>query len=289
MQMKFLGGGSDQRAPQQHLGQKAAQTHQRVDGRGHQRGRQRIDLGHHHHMQVLSFLVDVGRALHQHGGIHALHLHIVGPGNAPADGHVPPHEVKREAVAEHIAEVQRQTSGQRLQAEHAQQLGQTRLCLQKLAFLHIQMQCAAQRLEIRRHRRACPADVALHAAPAIRHDAGHLETVQQLAHITQIQLKLQLCLAWVLVVGRADAPRALGCEHGLRRGDIEARQLPLTQTRPGRQPAVARLHIHTAQRALAQLEVLHADLQRGQFPHRAVRGSRGVVQAVVGAIGHGQP
>ena len=98
-------------------------------------------------MQVLRFLVDVGCAFHQHGGVHALHLHIVGLGHAFGDHHIAAHEVKRETIAKYIAKIQCQPSWQRLQAEHAQQLGQTGFCLEELAFLHIQMQRARHGFE----------------------------------------------------------------------------------------------------------------------------------------------
>jgi hypothetical protein len=54
-------------------------------------------------------------------------------GHAVHDGDVAAHKVKRKAFAEHIAEIKRQPPRQRLQAEHAQQLGQARVGLEELA------------------------------------------------------------------------------------------------------------------------------------------------------------
>jgi hypothetical protein len=198
--MELLGRGRNQRATQNHLGQKAAQPHHGVDGRGDQGGGQGVDLRHHHHMQVLGFLVDIGRALHQHGRVHALHLHVIRLGYAALYGDIAPHEVEREAVAEHVAEVQRQPPGQGLQAEHAQQLGQSRIGLEELAFLHLQMHGAGHGLELRRHGRSCPADFTLQLTLSIGNHARHVKAIEQLAHIAQIELELQLGLTRVLFV-----------------------------------------------------------------------------------------
>jgi hypothetical protein len=85
----------------------------------------------------------VGLALHQHGGVHALHLQVVGAGHALLDAHVAAHQVEGKALAEHVAEVQRQAARQGLQAEHAQQLGQARVGLEELAGLDLQLSCPA--------------------------------------------------------------------------------------------------------------------------------------------------
>ena len=109
---KLLRRRLDQRPAQKHLGQKAAQAYDRVDGRGHERGGHGIDLGYHDHTQVLRFLVDVGAALHQHGRIDALHLQVVGGGHAPLDAHIAPHKIKRKTFAEHIAKIESQPARQ---------------------------------------------------------------------------------------------------------------------------------------------------------------------------------
>jgi len=92
----------------------------------------------------LGFAHDVGAALHQHGGVDALHLQVVAARHALGDGHVAAHKVEGKAVAEHIAEIQHQPPWQRLQAEHAQQLGGSGLGAQKLAAPKVELQFAAQ-------------------------------------------------------------------------------------------------------------------------------------------------
>ena len=143
--MKFLRGRFDQRAAQQHLRQEGAQPDGRVDDGGNQRGRTRIDFGHHDDTQVLRLAGNVGAAIHQHCGIDAFHLQIIGAGNALVNPHVTAYKVKRKALSEHVAEIKCQTARQGLQAQHAEQFGQARIGLQKLTRIYVDSERASQR------------------------------------------------------------------------------------------------------------------------------------------------
>jgi hypothetical protein len=54
------------------------------------------------------------------------------------------HGIEGEALREHVAEVQRQPPRQRLQVEHAQELGRARIDLQELARMHIHVALPAR-------------------------------------------------------------------------------------------------------------------------------------------------
>ncbi len=73
-------------------------------------------------------------------------------------------EVEGEALAEDVAEVQRQPPRQRLQAQHAEQLGQARVGLEELPAPHVHVEAALQRRVVEGQRRADPGDLAFHAA-----------------------------------------------------------------------------------------------------------------------------
>jgi len=125
--MKLLRGGLHQGAAQKILRQKCAQTNRRVDDSGNQRCRASVDLRYHHDFEILRFPGNVGAALHQHSGIHAFHLQVVGTGHALTDGDVAAHKVKRKTFRKHVPEIQRQTARKGLQTQHAQQLGKARV------------------------------------------------------------------------------------------------------------------------------------------------------------------
>ena len=127
--MKLLGGGFHQGLPQKNLRQKSPQTNYRIDHRRDQRGRASVDFRNHHHFQVLGFFGNIGIAFHQHGGVDAFHLQVVGKCQTFVDGHIAAHKVKRKTFRKHIPEVQRQAARQRLQTEHSQQFGQARVSL----------------------------------------------------------------------------------------------------------------------------------------------------------------
>ena len=88
---------------------------------------------------------DVGLPLHQDSRVHALHLQVVGAGDALLDAGVAAHEVEDEAFAEHIAEIKCEAAWQRLQAEHTQQLGDAGIGLEKLALREVDVELSVER------------------------------------------------------------------------------------------------------------------------------------------------
>ena len=189
-----------QRAAQKHLRQKAAQANYRVDGSGHQRGGHGVDFRHDDDVQVLRLLGDVGAALHQHSGVDALHLQVIGAGYAFGQRDVAAHKVKGKALAKHVAKIQRQPPWQRLQAEHAEQFGQPRFGLQKLAGLKVEVDLPIHAGVVRAERRAAPTHLTAHLAFAAADDAGHAKALQQRARVVDVEVKAQL-----------SAPLCAGC------------------------------------------------------------------------------
>jgi hypothetical protein len=83
--------------------------------------------------------------------------------------------------------VEREPARQRLQAQHAQQLGQAGVGLQELALLHVDLQLPAQAGVVERERRAAPVDVALEPALAAPQHARHAEAREQLAGVGDVE------------------------------------------------------------------------------------------------------
>ena len=266
--MELLRGGLDQRAAQEHLRQETAQPHHRVDGCGHQRCRHGVDLGHHHHTQVLGFLLDVGLAFHQHGGVHALHLQVVGGGHALVDQHVAAHKIEREAFAEHIPEIEREAARQGLQAEHAQQLGQARVGLQKLPRFDVDADLPGHGAKVGAERRADPAHLPFHAPFAPAHHIDHAKPRQQVARVADVELEVQRrAPLGAARLGHApgtaqQGPVARGGQAGFRRGDVELAQAPLPLGPFG--AAVLGFDLDATELAAAQFEVVHHHVHRGQ-------------------------
>jgi len=268
----LLRGSGNQWAAQKHLREKAAQANHRIDGGGHERGGECVDLRHHDDMQVLRFLSNVGAPFHQHGGVDALHLQVVGGGHAALDAHVAAHKVKRETLAEEIAEIERKPARQRLEAEHAEQLGQAWLRFEKLASAHVEMDLAGHGAVVGADGRAQPSHLPLHAPAPTPHHFLHAHARQQLAGISHVQRKIEHRAALhcgtcqrtaPCRAGAADlCPVAIGGQRCLGGREIELVQAPFARCVGG--AAVARIDFQAPQFAPAQLKGLHHDVKRRQ-------------------------
>jgi hypothetical protein len=257
--LEFLRRGHRQRLAQRVLRQEGGQADGWIDGGGHQRRGAGIDLGHHHHAQVGGFMPKIGRAVHEHRGVHALHLKVVGAGHALGNGGVSAHEVEGKALAEHVAKIQREAARQRLQAQHAQQLGNARLGLQKLALCHVDVQLAVHAGVVDGEGRTVPV-TSPSSWPRPRRSTSCMPKRLSSAPASSMS-SLKLMLVRFASLPRTARPVALRSEGGFWCGELQAVQPPLARVAAA---TVDGLDLRAAQLAAVQLEVVHHDVQRRQ-------------------------
>ena len=213
-------------------------------------------------------MVDIGAALHQHGGVDALHLKVVGGGHPLLDAHIAAYEVKRKAFAEHVAKIQREAPREGLQAEHTQQLGQTGFGLEELARLHVDVDLPGHGPVVGAEGGANPGHLALQATFAPPDHVGHAHAGQQVPRVADVQPEAEhrapLCRPGAGGRCVEQGPVATRGEAGFGCEDVEPGKTPFA-LRPIAAP-VAGLHLHAAQAPAAQLEVVHDDVQRRQGP-----------------------
>ena len=141
------------------MGNKAAQANDGVDGGGHQGGGHGVDLGHDHQAQLLGFVLQAGLPFHEHGGVQALHLQVVGAGDALGDVDIAAHKVKGKTGAKDIPKIQAQAPADGLQAEHTEQPRHAGVGLEKLALVHAQAHAAGHAGPVGRGGAALPAQL----------------------------------------------------------------------------------------------------------------------------------
>src|SRR5471032_3160410 len=178
-------------------------------------------------MQIGRLVGDVGAAVHQYRGGDAVHFQVVGLDDAAVDAGVGGDAVEGQAFGEDIVEIEFQQMRQRLQAEHAEQLGRARVLFQELALFHVHDDLAGQAGDVQRIRQALPRDVAAQLALAVAQRAGEAEAVEQLDGVGDVEQEM------VAVVVRADlaggpfavpvsVPSALASDSLLTRHSREA-------------------------------------------------------------------
>ena len=142
-------------------------------------------------MQALGFAGNVGAAFGQHHGLQAAQAQVVGVRDALADAQVGRDVVEGQTILEHIAEVQQQAARQGLQAQHAQQPGGARIDLEKLGVVYRQRQLAAQAGQVRRQRRAVPAQQSRDLSFAAFERETQAQSLQQRAAIVDVELEVE--------------------------------------------------------------------------------------------------
>ena len=111
----------------------------------------------HAHVQPLRLLREVDVAVDRHRRRRSGQLQVVRVHLPVLDAEVAGDVVEREALAEDVAEVERDAPRQRLQRQHAQQLADARIDLRELAGPGLQLEAAGQRRIVEVVGRAGPA------------------------------------------------------------------------------------------------------------------------------------
>ena len=208
----------------------------------------------------MRFAGDVGAALHEHGGVGAADAQVGGAGHTGGHADVGAGLVKGEAGAEQVAEIQREAARQRLQAEHAQQLGRAGVGFEKLALAHVQPQVAAQAGVVGGGGRAAPVQLAGDLAFAAAQGVGHAQAREQMACVGRLEREVQPGAARTPFGG--GGPGAVGVQGGV--GVLQAQGVELPLAFGGVSGCVMDgADVQLAQVFAVQAHVLHADVERG--------------------------
>ena len=108
------------------------------------------------YLEVLGFGTEIDRAVHQDLGRRSLDLEVLRFHHAARDGELAADAIEGEAVTEDVAEVERDSARQGLQAEYAEQAADARFELDELAAGGIELEAAIERQVIQREGRAVP-------------------------------------------------------------------------------------------------------------------------------------
>ncbi len=265
-----MGEGARQGFAGDVLRQESAQTDDGVDQGISQRGRAGVDVGHDDHAQILRFGGQVGAAFDAHRNGHTAHAEVAGGGDAAGHVHVGVDLVESEAGREQVAEIEGEAARQALQTEHAQQLGDAGVGLEKLALPELQIELPVQAGKVQTQRRAQPGQVAADVALAAFEQARFAQGGEQAAGVKDVELELHgrapCGRGGIGAAGHGElrahgGPGAAAGEHAAGRGELEVSELPhLAVIDPA---AVDGLYFETGEMVAVQIDVVGHDVQRG--------------------------
>src|SRR5205085_10932400 len=117
------------------------------------------------------------------------HADILQAHQAVLDARLGLDAVELEALREHVAEVQANALGKRLQAHERDQLADARLDLEELPVFGDQLQLAAERRIVDRRRIAAPGERALEVRLAVFDDVGKAHAREETAGVRRVELE----------------------------------------------------------------------------------------------------
>ena len=199
---------------------------------------------------------DVGRAVHQDGRRHPVHLEVVGAHHAALDQGVGADAVEGQAFREHVVEIELEQARQGLQAEHPEQLGRARVLLQELARFYVHLDLARQARDVQVVGQSAPGDIARHLALAAAQGLGEAEPVEQLAGVNDVEHEIQAGVAAPIL----EQPASVGLQLAVRVVEAETVDAPFAA---GQRLHIAGLQFQAAEALVGQLELFGDDVERG--------------------------